>query len=138
MALHDFNPNFKSKHIAPTAGNDGTSDFPMEAVIARLDGEELDTHDSQMSKEELAAMMREIFVWMTTAKACDQRAVKSVGLRAIAAAWVLNPGLFGDAPSHMVAKSFWVYPKGFNTRAADFSRKFGIKNQFQAHDWQNK
>lgn len=35
-----YNEQFKPKHVAPHAGNDGTTDFPMDDVIRRLDGEE--------------------------------------------------------------------------------------------------
>lgn len=110
----------------------------MEDVIRALDGAgDAPRPDTEMDKEDLAEALRLMFVWMTKAKAQDQRAVKSIGIKVIAAAWVMNPNLFGNAPAHMVAKSFGVSPQILKTKTADFSRVFKIKNRFQVHDWQN-
>lgn len=70
--------------------------------------------------------------------ASDPRAINYIGKRAIAALWVINPQMFGDAPAQMVAKSFGISPLKFYHVTAEFSREFGVRNRFQVHDWQNK
>ena len=138
MATKPFNEQFKSKHVAPDCGNDGATEFPMDEVISRLDGEQPGDSETTMDKTDLVKALREMFLWMTKAKAQDQRAVKAIGIRVIAAAWVINPEIFGNAPAHMVAKSFGIAHQSLKTKTADFSRVFKIQNRYQVHDWQNK
>lgn len=115
----------------------GAVEFPYEELKG-YDDEEPTTHpDHEMTADDLNAAFLKIFVWLTKAKAHDQRAIKSLGIKVVAAAWVMNPELFGGAPAHMVARSFGVSPQIMKTYTAAFSREFKIQNRFQAHDWQN-
>lgn len=118
-------------------GAKSKTDFPFDEIYRHLDGEDgedgedSNRPDREMSKDDLIAALRLIFVWMTRAKAQDQRAIKSIGIKAVAATWVMNPALFGNAPAHMVARSFGVSGMIFKTRAAEFSREFKFKNRMQ-------
>ena len=139
MAQSDFNPNFKSKHVAPHAGNDGTTEFPMEELMRRLDGEPEPKDESiDSTQPDAAQVMQMLLQWIGTCKARDPRAINYIGKRAIAALWVIKPEMFGDAPAQMVAKSFGISPLKFYHVTAEFSRSFGVRNRFQVHDWQNK
>ena len=138
MAFTDFNPNFVSKKIAPACGNDGATDFPMDEVMRRLDGENESEAIEDSTKPDAAQMMRILMEWIGTCKARDPRAINFIGKRAVAALWVINPKMFGDAPAHMVARSFGISHMKFSWITADFSRTFGIRNRFQDHDAKNK
>jgi hypothetical protein len=64
----------------------------------------------------------------------DARAVKAVGVRACAAAWVIDPEHFDGASLTKVARSLgYSSQAAISPEAADFSRRFGITNHFQAH-----
>lgn len=138
MSSKDFNPNFKSKHVAPHAGNDGTTDFPMDEVMRRLDGDAEPEPMEDSTQPDAAQVMRMLLEWIGTCKARDPRAINYIGKRAIAALWVINPQLFGNAPGRMVAKSFGISYMKFSWITAEFSREFGIRNRFQDHDGKNK
>lgn len=141
--LTDFNPSFKSKHVAPRNGNNGATEFPMDEVIRRLDGESDNMGSEQQqasdsTEVDAAKAIQMLLQWVSKCKARDSRAITYVGKRAIAAAWVINPDLFGNAPGHMVAKSFGISCMKFSWMTAEFSRQFGIRNRFQDHDAKNK
>lgn len=138
MGFNDFNPNFKSKHVAAHGGNDGTTDFPMDEVLRRLDGEAEPETAEDSTQADAAQVMQMLLEWIGTCKARDPRAINYIGKRAIAALWVIKPEMFGDAPAQMVAKSFGISSLKFYHVTAEFSRKFGVRNRFQVHDWQNK
>lgn len=61
---------------------------------------------------------------------------KIIGARAIAVAWVLKPELFGGASLTAVAKSLGFHVMYLSPHAAEFTRKFGIRNRAQSHAWQ--
>lgn len=136
MALHDFNPNFVSKKLANSG--DGAVDFPFDEVCRRLDGEAEDESDESIARRDstndMGAALKKLFGWIKGVKAQDQRAVKAIGTRLLAAAWVISP----EAPSHMVAKSYGLHHDKFSKKAAEFSREFGIRNKYQYHDAKNK
>lgn len=76
--------------------------------------------------------------WVLEADTTDQRALKTIGLKAIAASWVLFPEKFDNVSGNTVAGMHGVNRKTFASRAAEFSRKFNVQNVFQKkHDWQN-
>jgi hypothetical protein len=135
-----FNPDFVSKHLAPEASRDGSTPFPMEEVIRRLDGEaEPEENQPEDSTEmDFAQTMRRLLEWIGTFDAHDPRGIAFVGKRAIAAVWVVNPAIFDNASAFEVANKFQISPAKFKTITAEFSRQFKVRNVFQtAHGWQN-
>jgi len=135
---HELNKSYKPKHVAPAFGKTATEDFPMEAMIRHLDGEEDEDVKDDSSHVDAAEVIQMLLKWISASKARDTRAIAFVGKRAIAAAWVINPDLFGGAPGHMVAKSFGISHMKFSWMTAEFSREFGVRNRFQDHDGKAK
>jgi hypothetical protein len=134
MSLSEFNPNFKSPHVAPECGNDGATDFPMEEIMRRMDGE----RDEQTSERfDSAAAIRELMEWVVCIKANDNRGLSPIATRTLACVWVMNPELVGGCAGHMVAKAYGISYQKFSRHAADFSRTFGIQNRYQAHNARN-
>lgn len=139
MSELDFSIQHKAGHVAPDGSHILQEDFPMDEVLRRLDGDADEPERNEDSTQpDPGQVMRVLLTWIGSSKARDPRAINFIGKRAIAAVWVINPKLFGDAPAHMVAKSFGISSMKFNRVTAEFSRQFGLRNRFQDHDWQNK
>lgn len=136
MALKPYNEGFKPKHVAPAFGGNGSTDFPTDEVISRLDGEHTDQQDWKCI--DTLTALRKLMVWIATCKARDRRAISFIGKRSIAALWVIDPQMFDNAPAHMVAKSFSISHMKFSQMTAEFSRAFKIRNRFQSHDWKSR
>jgi hypothetical protein len=128
MNFYDFNPNFKSKHLESSAV--GAVDFPMEKMIRKLDGEP-EPDESEIS--ELAQTLREVLFWITATNPKNKWPIKSIGIKAIAAAWVISPEVFGGVSANILSQSFKTSSSKFSRRTSEFSRRFGIKNRFQSH-----
>ena len=130
-----FNDSYRPKHIEPACGQTGTSDFPYDAVFAKLDKDEELKNDLVVDPVE---MLKIFLDWQVAIRAHDPRGLSPIATRTLATAWVINPEVFGNVAGHMVAKSFGISKRKFSECAAEFSRKFGVKNQFQVHDAKNK
>ena len=137
LSFHDFNPNYRSPHIEPAFGNDGATDFPSDEVCRRLDEEPGDVQ-ADNKQPDIAQVLSLFLEWQVDIRAKDARGLSPIATRTLACVWVVNPSLLGNAPAHMVAKSFGISFQKFSTHAAEFSRRFGIRNQFQSHDAKNK
>jgi len=133
----DFNEKIGGSNYYP--GIESASEFPFDEVIRRLDGEpELLPPDTSMTRAEVAAMLREVLGWIVCARCQDHRSVGVAGSRALAAAWVINPALFGEVePSHKVAEKRGLHRDKFSKKAAEFSRRFKIQNPYQLDDAKN-
>lgn len=134
MSRDDFNPNFVSNHVAPACGMTGAVDFPWHEV----DAEEASRQDNDMTQADLNEALRMLLEWMVSVKAKDNRGLSPIATRTLACVWVIHPALLGNCAGHMVAKAYGISYQKFSENAAEFSRRFGIKNQFQAHDSKNK
>ena len=130
-----INEQFKSKHVHPACGQTGATEFPYDAVFAKLDKDEELKNDLVVDP---VAMLKIFLDWQVAIRCRDRRGLSPVATRTLAAAWVINPEVFGNVAGHRVAKSFGISKRKFSECAAEFSRKFGVKNQFQAHDAKNK
>lgn len=135
MSIKSYNEGFKPKHVAPAFGGQGVSNFPTDEVIARLDSQELDESEIDVDPVEIICRLLE---WIVEIRAKDNRGLSPIATRTLACVWVVNPKLLDDAPAHMVAKAFGISHQKFSVHAAEFSRKFKIKNRFQSHDSKNK
>lgn len=136
MSIKPYNEGFKPKHVAPAFGGNGATDFPTEEVIAHLDGENPSHNDWE--KIDPVTIFRTFLEWIVTIKAKDNRGLSPIATRTLACVWVINPELLGNAPAHMVAKSFGISHQKFSVHAAEFSRRFQVRNHFQVHDSKNK
>jgi hypothetical protein len=86
--------------------------------------------------EKLMAAVRIILEWMTPATIIkDKRCLKSMGMRAVAAAWVIDPSRFNNRSLHNIALELGFGANNIAPLTAEFSRQFGITNQFQCHNW---
>jgi hypothetical protein len=133
----EFNEDFTTE-FHPCAA--GLPEFPMADVVARLD------HDPDPEPEPIGdssacdavELIRRLFEWMSSTRAADRRGLSPIATRTLAAEWVIAPSHFGEVSGHEVAKSFGISRQKFSEHAAEFSRKFGIRNHFQEHDAKNK
>lgn len=138
MATNDFNPNFKSKHVAPHAGNDGATDFPMDEVLRRLDGDAEPEPLEDSTQPDAAQVMRMLLEWIVDVRANDSRGLSPIATRTLACVWVIRPDIFGNVAGRMVARAYGISYQKFSEHAADFSRQFNIRNRFQDHDAKHK
>jgi|ERR1039458_4013923 hypothetical protein len=135
MALRD---EFKPSQLNPASN--GNPDFDWESVFAHLDGDVTDDAETKQAAAKMTArVMAELVAWALEVNLQDHRALKAIGVRLVAMAWVINPKQFGDSSLATISKSLGF--KGANSispSAAEFSRRFGLTNKFQDHDWRKK
>jgi hypothetical protein len=118
-ALHVERPD-------PLWPNDGTEPFDFDEVDRRLAGE-MDTM-SRPEEEFAAFAVGRLMSWVSREGEC--RDLRTIGQRVVALMWTINPK--GQSQGD-VAKHFGSNPKLISRYAAEASRKFGIRNRFQAH-----
>lgn len=137
MSAGPFNESFVSPQVAPACGQSGASEFPMEETICALDGETMPDDTTDLSPGEA---FKRLLMWARSSVLArkDERVVGYIGKRTLAALWVMMPESFNAAPAHEVAIGYGISPINFSRECAEFSRQFGIRNQFQAHDAKNK
>lgn len=88
--------------------------------------------------EKMLIAIRQLLNWMATVNLSDKRCLKAVGLRVLAAAWVMDPARFDNRSLHAIALQLGFGANNIAPHTADFSRRFGITNQFQSHNWRTK
>ncbi len=128
-------------------GFKGAVGFPMDEVCRRLDGEPVHDRQSDRTAPDTAAALAVLFDWLALSEKADtgeikirddERVISFIGKRALAAMWVTKPALFGGLPARTVAERFGISTFNFSRITSAFSRQFGIRNVFQAHDAKNK
>ncbi|MGO9585114.1 MAG: hypothetical protein ACLP2Y_02740 [Limisphaerales bacterium] len=131
---------FKPSELNPAFN--GNPNFDWESVFTNLDGADDESIRNAMGDVEVrqaaskmtARMFSLILDWLLQVNLQDHRAVKAIGIRAVAMAWVVDPGLFEGASLTTVAKSLgYSSGRAMNQETVDFSRRFGITNHFQNH-----
>jgi hypothetical protein len=134
-ALRD---EFKPGALNPVCSDN--PEFDWETVFTHCDGDVTgDTETKRLAIKMAAGVMTTLFDWLLKVNLRDQRALKSIGVRAVVMAWVVNPARFEGASLTTLAKSLgYRSHKAISPEAAEFSRDFGIKNSFQAHDSSKK
>jgi hypothetical protein len=141
MALRD---EFKPSQLNPAFH--GNPDFDWETVFASLDGED-HSNSNTMADDSTrcgayaisAKLLSRLLDWLLAVNLQDHRALNSIGVRTVAMAWVIDPARFEGASLATVAKRLGF--KGGNSlspSAAEFSRRFGLTNKFQDHDWRRR
>ena len=58
-----------------------------------------------------------------------------IGRRTIAMGWVIDPDLFGGLSQTEIAAIIGCHKMNLSKSAAEFSRKFKIRNRGQRHGW---
>ena len=107
------------------------TDFPHAEVMARLDCEP-EPAFADSTAPDAAELIRIIFDFLTDVDAHDGRGVKSMGLRVLAASWVVNPARWNNVPGKTLANLFGLHHDKFSRKAAEFSRRMGgFRNGWQ-------
>lgn len=110
-------------------------DFDFNAVEAALGENPLTEDDAHR----LRFAMGFIIDWLLSVDLNDHRALKTIGKRAIAMAWVLEPKRFGEHASlRSLSKQLGFTAPNIAPITSEFSRLTKIVNKFQAHDWRGK
>jgi hypothetical protein len=139
LETNSGNPNLVGKHVTLDGILPTHEEFPMDEVIARLDGdhnaETMPIADS--SKLTTAQTLKIVLDWICLARCQDARARLVASTRALALRWVLDPGAFGNLPAHEVAARYGIPATRFSSITAECSRHFKVQNQFQLHDAKN-
>ena len=130
--MSEFNEQYKSPHIEPAFGNDGTCDDFYERLNEIPDENPTADH---VDRAQLGQLLSQIFNWLTEGNLSDPRCLKSMGMRVLAAGWVLDPNRFGNRSLHSLALQLGCSPNNIAPFTAAFSRRFKVSNQFQSHNW---
>lgn len=115
-------------------------DFDLDAVEAAFGEQGLSSTD----RDKLARALAFILDWLLKVDLSRHDALKSIGRRAVAMAWVLDPERFKcgnklQSPSlTSLARQLGMTAANLSPDAADFSRITSLSNRFQGHDWKNK
>lgn len=117
-----FNESFVSKHVHPAYYQHDNADAEKECYA-----------------EKMAEALGQIFDWLleTPLKPTDKRYLKSIALRTVSIAWVVDPARFKNDSLRSLAKQLGVKVDMLSRSSSDVSKKFKIKNQFKSHDWKN-
>src|SRR4051812_40984926 len=98
-------------------------EFPMEAVMARLDGTLADA--GEVNRQALAMALRTLLEWLCEPcreKSCSLLHMREAGRRLVAALWVINPGYFEGTPSgRALSKRFGMSRYLVSEPAAEFT-----------------
>lgn len=107
-----------------------TADFNWDEVFERLDsGDGIDAANEEQT-EIITRLMR---LLLADAQA-GRINPRTVGLRVLALAWVLNPSHYPDAPSlRKLAERCGVSPAALAFYTGEVSRRTGIRNRAQRH-----
>jgi hypothetical protein len=107
-----------------------------DAISQRVDGEQFDAPSHGAS---VADALREVLLWTVSVNLKSRSAHLHIARRVIAVAWVTNPELFEGAPSlRQLCKRMKLNPALLSTQAAEVTRRFGIRNRYQAQTQNRK
>lgn len=124
----EFDDEHLSKKRDPLDGQ--SADFDWDKVFERLDsGDGIDAANEEQT-ETIARLMR-LLLADTQAGRINP---KTVGLRVLALAWILNPAHYPDTPSlRRLAERCGVSPALLAFYTGELSRLTGIRNRAQRH-----
>ena len=113
-----------------------------EQIYHNLDGEPLQSeNEPPRHSDDMGKALAAIIGWVLASDWQNHSAFKTIAMRTVAMAWVVNPDRFGeDASLATLAKALgYKSPTFMSELTADFSRRFGIRNRYQrAHNWRTK
>ena len=123
--IEDLSP----KHPDPLSPP-ATVPFPWEEVFDHLDsGKGREGRD----REDLASALKAVIAWLVSSPVTSPRAIKVVGQRAIALAWVLDPQLLDGRSLSRIAKGLRISPDSLQRLSGEVSRRYQVRNRGQAH-----
>jgi hypothetical protein len=131
--MSTFNEQYKSPHVEPAFGDDG-ADNDFFQRLAESMGEAITGPDAA----QFTLALHEIFSWICAGKLEDKRSLKRMGMRVLAAAWVLDPGRFENQSLHQMAHAIGFGANNLAPLTADFARRFNVANKFQSHNWRKQ
>ncbi len=139
MSKTDFNESFKSPQVAPAFGHDGAVDFDEESLLEAL-GESSELNIDPKSRADLARALHEILKWLipNPDRLNNPDNLKAIGIKVIAMAWTLDPSRFGNDSLAKISKHMGFTAANISPLTADFSRRFGVTNEFQKHNWRKE
>ena len=133
-----FIEGWVSPHTDPLAPKQ-TYDFDFDVVDAALAPNEATGNfgDAYDPRHAAAMLIRKMFLWFTDVPMNPDNAQLLAGRKALALAWVLDPGLFKGSPSAArLAKEIGIASAShFQALTGEASREFGIVNRAQSRGW---
>ena len=131
MNAQEFREDQLSTHVDPL--HDSHQDFDYDAVEQAL-GCKVDALDEETCSR-LAAALVVLVRWLADVE-LKKDCHRLIGLRAIAAAWVVRPDLFHGMSQTELAELIGAKNKmEISRHAAEFSRMFSVRNRGQSHGW---
>jgi hypothetical protein len=113
--------------------NERMCDFNWQAVL-----HDLESPTKSDGIPRMAIALSRLLDWLLTANLTRKNALRTIGLRTVALAWVIDPKRFEGASLHTLAKKFGFTAPVLSVKCADFARKFHIHNKYQNHDWRTR
>jgi hypothetical protein len=124
-------------HLDPLAESDAM-DFPIDEIFDRLDGSKalLNSLPDEV-RDQVVKAISELNKLIVTDALTKRKPDLFIGRTYILLNWLLNPNAFtGDGISlREIAKALGVTPPSLSPLSAALSRRFGIVNRFQSHNW---
>jgi hypothetical protein len=123
----EFHEDFVSQHLDTLDGK--REDFPFDAI----DGfpEKLTDDQFDMVGRALSHVLR-----FVADVAIKPRAHELIGLRAVAALWVIRPDFFDGLSQAEIAELLGCKNRmDISRHASEFSKLFAIRNRGQSHGW---
>lgn len=91
--------------------------------------------DREISRAELIEALRPVLtqfcMWQTAPDSLRPLTSETVGMRSIAALWVLKPEAFGNSSLHAISKRFGCSDSILSRYAGQFSKQFGVRSASQ-------
>jgi len=126
MSKTPFNDGFNSARRDPLDRQE--TDFDWDSVDEPKDS----TDDAMRNASEAIG---EILRWTIKVDLDNPRALESIGMRAICAAWVINPNYFNGSSLAEISRQLGCHATRLSPLSAEFSRIFKIRNRGQSHNW---
>lgn len=126
----EFNEARIGKSRDPIDARD--QEFEWQELLERLSEDALNPHQTDQT---LAETVRHLLAILVPNRR-KQIQTRSIGMRVLALAWVLNPAYFEDTPSlRELAARAGVTPAKLARHAGEYSRRFGWRHRGQQHAW---
>jgi hypothetical protein len=131
--LKAFVEDHNTDKAEPTAKACEQFDFDS---VERAFGEESKLDHDQ--RAQLALALAFIFKWALNVNLMKRDALKMIGKRTLAMAWVTDPSLFNHDSLRSIAKQLGCTAANLAPLTAEFARLTGIVNEFKDHDWRKE
>lgn len=133
MGKPAFHEDYHHEHADPM-DNHSIVEFDWDELMVRLG--EAQTELAPRDYTGLVEALRSILDWMMPSHLHRDGCDRTIGRRAIALAWAMNPALFENSPSlSQIAKDLGLGKATMSTYTAEASRRFQVRNRGQNHGW---